>query len=415
MKVNYFIRTNGSAGRIYFRYRPHREVDIVLSTPFLIDKNKWDNVNECHNRSLLIRNPKNALERNNNDYIVEFNLKLQEFKIDLEKYIISKNYKVDSPTIRKFIDQKHRLKKPKPVKESLIPLLFSDFVDYYIKQRSENHTLDQKPINKSTVAKYNVIKNRVIEMKPNIKITDIDDNFKRNFTTKLGASNYKTNTIIKALKHIKTFVSYAKLKKIQVNPEVDGWSFNFEKKEYHEPTLSLNELQLISDVHFEHNYLDNARDWLILGCYCGQRVSDFLQFDTEKIVEDNFIEFTQKKGDKKIAIIMLPKVKIILEKYNRSFPRKISDQKFNDYIKLVCKEAGLNEKISGVKMINKRKINGVYEKWELVTSHICRRSFVTNFRERLGDEIIMYMTGHTSKKMLDLYDQITHLVKGKAV
>ena len=64
----------------------------------------------------------------------------------------------------------------------------------------------------------------------------------------------------------------------------------------------------------------------------------------------------------------------------------------------VCKIAGLNEKLIGGKMVNKRKLVGEYHKWELVTSHICRRSYVSNFRHILGDENVMAATGHKSPK-----------------
>lgn len=110
---------------------------------------------------------------------------------------------------------------------------------------------------------------------------------------------------------------------------------------------------------------------------------------------------------------MLPKVKQILNKRNGEFPRRISDQKFNKYIKEVCKIAGLNEKLTGGKMLNKRKLVGEYHKWELVTSHICRRSYVSNFRPILGNENVMAATGHKSPKMLDIYDQRKELEKAK--
>lgn len=161
------------------------------------------------------------------------------------------------------------------------------------------------------------------------------------------------------------------------------------------------------------DYLDNARDWLIIGCYSAQRVSDLLKFEETKIIEDDFLEFTQKKGNQPIVIYMLPKVKQILNKRNGEFPRRISDQKFNKYIKEVCKIAGLNEKLTGGKMLNKRKLVGEYHKWELVTSHICRRSYVSNFRPILGDENVMAATGHKSPKMLDIYDQRKELEKAK--
>ena len=67
----------------------------------------------------------------------------------------------------------------------------------------------------------------------------------------------------------------------------------------------------------------------------------------------------------------------------------------------------------GGKMIDKRKVVGEYQKWELITSHICRRSYVSNFRYILGDENVMAVTGHKSTKMLDVYDQRKELEKAK--
>lgn len=40
----------------------------------------------------------------------------------------------------------------------------------------------------------------------------------------------------------------------------------------------------------------------------------------------------------------------ILNKRNVKFPREISDQKFNDYIKKASEEVCINEKVEGAKM-----------------------------------------------------------------
>ena len=34
-----------------------------------------------------------------------------------------------------------------------------------------------------------------------------------------------------------------------------------------------------------HDYLVNAKDWLLIACYTGQRVSDYLRFTSSMIVE----------------------------------------------------------------------------------------------------------------------------------
>ena len=56
------------------------------------------------------------------------------------------------------------------------------------------------------------------------------------------------------------------------------------------------------------------------------------------------------------------KVIEILNKRKGKFPNAISDQKYNDYIKEVCKLAELNELIKGSKLIETEPDSGVFRK-----------------------------------------------------
>lgn len=90
-------------------------------------------------------------------------------------------------------------------------------------------------------------------------------------------------------------------------------------------------------------------------------------------------------------------------KKKRKFSRAISDQRYNEYIKEVCKLSKLTEKVQGGKQLETengiRKVTGVYPKWELVTSHIGRRSFATNFYGNIPTTYLIYITGHSSEAM----------------
>ena len=46
-----------------------------------------------------------------------------------------------------------------------------------------------------------------------------------------------------------------------------------------------------------------------------------------------------------------------------------------------------------------RKKSGIYKKYELVTSHIGRRSFATNFYGIIPTSFLIYMTGHSTEAM----------------
>ena len=98
----------------------------------------------------------------------------------------------------------------------------------------------------------------------------------------------------------------------------------------------------------------NAKKWLLFGCHIGQRVSDLLEITEENFVTRNgleVIELKQKKTGSLVTIPILPKTKEIID---GGLPTKISSQNFNKYIKLVCKEAEIDQYVRG-SLFQKRK------------------------------------------------------------
>ena len=111
-----------------------------------------------------------------------------------------------------------------------------------------------------------------------------------------------------------------------------------------------------------------------------------------------------------MTIPVHPKVKEILDKRNGEFPYMISDQKYNDYIKTVCELAEINQMVQGSKMMETspnsgvfRKESKMYKKCELVTSHIGRRSFATNFYGKIPTTYLINVTGHSTETMFLSY------------
>ena len=102
---------------------------------------------------------------------------------------------------------------------------------------------------------------------------------------------------------------------------------------------------------------------------------------------------------------------IVLEVINKNdgnFPKAISDQKYNLFIKKVCEQSGITEVVKGGKMeqIKKgvhRKKEGYYPKHELVTSHIGRRSFATNYYSKIPTSLLIAITGHSTESMFLRY------------
>jgi len=288
-----------------------------------------------------------------------------------------------------------------------------EFVDTYLE-------INKNIIAKRTNYKIKVLKTMLIDYcsyhkrVPIIEFKNLDNYFKDDFEKYCLNISYKHETIYSKLRDIKVISKFASNYDIETHPHTKDWKLGLSKFKKDKPKhiyLNFEELESIKKSIQPHDYLDNARDWLIIACFTGQRVSDFLRFDKSMIVEDKnirYIEFKQEKTGKLMQIPILKEVQKILDKRNGEFPRKISDVKFNKYIKKVCEIAKISEVVYGLKSQviddkTKRGVLGDYPKYELVASHIGRRSFATNFHTLIPTADVMYMTGHSTEKQFLVY------------
>ena len=99
----------------------------------------------------------------------------------------------------------------------------------------------------------------------------------------------------------------------------------------------------------------------------------------------------------------------ILDKRGGEFPPTFTNNvdsnkaMFNRYLKQLCKIAEIDKIENGNKFDEEKKryISGQYPKHELVSSHICRRSFASNHyaTELYPTPILMNITAHSTEKM----------------
>jgi integrase len=293
-----------------------------------------------------------------------------------------------------------------PGKEKNIPTNLIHYIDFYIDYRKHE-------VKKASLTKFKVIKHKLQKLekfkKKQILISEVNDNFKNEFISYCKSELYSQNTIQKELAIIKTFCKHARFLGLETHSQLD--SLRSDKEKVEKIYLTFEDLSRIEHININEltDSLDNAKDWLIISCYSGQRISDFMRFTDKQIrIEDgkHLLEFTQMKTSKLTTIPIHPKILEILKKRNGKFPYRISDQKYNDYVKEVCKLAGLNELVKGSKMLETkigsktfRKQEGLYKKYELVTSHIGRRSFATNFYGEIPTTYLINITNHSSEAM----------------
>ena len=83
---------------------------------------------------------------------------------------------------------------------------------------------------------------------------------------------------------------------------------------------------------------DRVRDLFIVGCWTGLRFSDWNQIRPENI-SDGFLELKQQKTGGAVVIPLHPTVQAILDKYDGNLPPVLTNQKFNEFLKIVAKKA----------------------------------------------------------------------------
>ncbi len=239
-----------------------------------------------------------------------------------------------------------------------------------------------------------------------ILIKDVNLQFVENYKIWLFKQNYSVNYVGKNIANIKTVCNDAFKNDIETSTQlknIEGISES--KKPEQVITLSEDEQEKIKEAHLMRESLINARKWLLLGCLIGQRGGDLLSITESNIKDINgikIIELKQQKTGKLVAIPLLPESIEILES---GMPYKISLARFNEYIKDICEIARINEMITAkIKVASKKPMElKTLEKFNFITSHVCRRSFATNFYGRIPTPILMNITAHGSERVFLAY------------
>lgn len=85
----------------------------------------------------------------------------------------------------------------------------------------------------------------------------------------------------------------------------------------------------------------------------------------------------------------------------------ISGQKFNVYIKECCKIAGINTPTTISRFSGQKRIDKTVPKYELITSHTARKTFVTNsLILGMKEMVVRNITGHKKESSFKRYVKI---------
>lgn len=348
---------------------------------------------------------------------------------DLEQYVYSnyhdlckKHETVPKHLLKYALDVKTFKIKPHNTKDKS-SMAFFDVIDEFLEVK-------EGEVSKITLRSYKQTKKRLEAYQKHYNETlmfeFIDMSFYNKFNRFMEANNYSLNTIGKHIKTTKTFLNYALIEGYSNNQRFKSDDFRIKKEITTEIYLTDEEIQKMHNIDLsKYPGLEHARDVFLVGCYTGQRISDYNGLKEEDIVViDGYkcFKIRQKKNRKYSRTVHCPITKEIQEimsnRYNGNPPKKIIEQDLNENIKQVGQMLEWDNLIKC-----EFTKGGVFQtemipKYNLIKSHTARRSFCTN-KYKAGMSIfdIMLFSGHTTEKEFYKYIRIknqeraSHIIK----
>lgn len=246
-----------------------------------------------------------------------------------------------------------------------------------------------------------------------VKFEKVNDHFAISLRSFLERPEHDLNhnTVRKVLKGVVRFMKEAGSGpgKPKHHNSIDYTSDAFKMKEQTSAKffLNLNEIDKLLALDLAGDALEKTRDLFAIGCYTGLRWSDYSRLTPKNFQKTSTGEVNLKirnqKTKKWVVVPILPKAVELLEKYSYK-PKAISPQKFNDYVKVIGKRAGLIKLVHHTETRAGREHDYSFQKWEKLTSHTARRSFATNsVLAGISRTVIMQITGHRTESAFNRY------------
>ena len=399
--VNFLYRSTKDKAPLILRLLFRSDnIDYVFSTKteYEIEKKTWKQI-KSKSKDAVIKNKRQVVE---NDLLEIENFILGAFKTSEEG--ITKDW---------LNNQMHLFYNP--INENKRSELVTDVIQSIIDtSHLRDNGKDGVGLSQSRISSYKRLSVlfKDFQGKKKYKIPQLDkkvfEAFKRFL---LDKHNYSHTYSFKKLADLKTVCKDARSNGIETSAELNDIKTR-QVSAYEDDMdviiLTEEEIQQIENVNLTKEVLKNARKWLILACYTGQRG----QALTKRINASNFenygkdlvIKIRQKKGNKAVIIPVLPKVKEI---YENGMPHSISTQKLNQYFKEIGKIAEVDTMVLGRKqeLVNgkRRGVKKLRPKYEYISTHIGRRTFASNHYGKIPTPIIMRVTGHAKESTFLTY------------
>lgn len=329
-------------------------------------------------------------------------------------YTFEQNNEV--PTVVQFRDEFNKLNGKTGKTEE--PSFFECYTQFILEGSRELHWSE------NTVKHHVTVRNHVKAFAPEIEFEDWDEKGLQAFVDyMLNTANLRNDTAAKDLKILKWFLKWAVEKGYMKDLSFQSFSPHFKTVAKTVVFLSWDELMKVYNFPIPENkeYLRTVRDVFCFCCFTSLRYSDVLNLKRSNIT-DSHIRIVSTKTTDNLSIELNKYSKTILDRYkNIDFPENkalpvISNQKMNKHLKELGRMCELNTPVETVYYKGSKRIEETVPKYELMCTHVGRRTFICNaLMMGIAPNIVMKWTGHNDYNAMKPYIDIADKVKMDAM
>ncbi len=245
-------------------------------------------------------------------------------------------------------------------------------------------------------------------------VKDINSDTLRDFMQYLQSENSISNNIKQLLIIIRRLMKDKKIKsfdieKIKISKDVSIRVY-----------LTENELKRLKDIDLSIvEKLEGVRDLFLIQCYTSLRFSDAIRIARNPkpyYYEEDGRSYFKIIAKKTNQSLMIPLKKEVLEILNNRNFRKMtmSMPYYNKHLKELCKIAAIDEEVMHSITKGGKRIETVMKKYELISSHTGRRTFITNaILAGVPLMQVQAISGHTTTQSLLNYLHASNLEMAK--
>lgn len=276
----------------------------------------------------------------------------------------------------------------------------------------------------ATISRFRVIRSHIAGWDNTATVEDMDATRMKSFVGYMFAMDLINSSVSKNLQQLRWFLRWCRNKGWTTNDTWDTYRPKF--KAPTAPTivyLTADELHQLEELDLsQSDYLARVRDVFVFCCYTGLRYSDVAHLSWDDI-HDNHISIVALKTSDCIEVDLNRHAQAILDRYRPADPHPhgralpvISNQKMNDYLKIIAERAGIDAPVKKVHYVRGQRHEVTKPKHKLITTHCGRRTFVVlALSLGVSPQVVMKITGHSDYKAMLPYIDITSPAKRAAV